>query len=128
MRVAPSTEWRIILLEPNVEGLLLRHRGLLRELVPGEPSAGQLERASSEPRQVLAELYAQAGQKDYPQALLRRLAEVDPSPLWATPELRPLEEFLLEQLYAPPPPRPYPPPAELPPTHRSEPEHPSPAS
>jgi hypothetical protein len=126
--VAPTTEWRIVLLEPGVEGLLLRERGLLRELLPGEPSAEQLERARSEPRQVLAELYAQAGQKDYPQALLRRLSEVDLSPLWATPELHPLEEFLLEKLYAPPPPRPYPPPSELPPKRRAEPVDPAAAA
>jgi hypothetical protein len=97
--VAPCCEWRIVLFKPNVEAFLLRQHALLPELLPRAPCHEQLERARSQSRQVLAELFAQAGEGGFPQALLRRLARVDPSPLWATRELRPLEEFLLEKLY-----------------------------
>ena len=60
------------------------------------PSFEQLIRGRYEPNRVLAELFAQAGEKPFPDVLLRRLEQADLSSLWASvPELRPLEEFLL---------------------------------
>ena len=100
--VAPSCEWRIVLFEPNVESWLLRQPVVGRELVPAPLTPEQLERARTEPRQVLAEVY-RAGEKEATQALLRRLAEVDVSPLWATEELRPVESFLIEKIQYEPP-------------------------
>jgi hypothetical protein len=96
-QAAPASEWRVILLAPEVEVLLFRDEQLRRSLLPREPSPEQLEHACSSPKQVLAELFAQAGEQPFPDALLRRLERADMSSLWETPELRPLAEFLLEK-------------------------------
>lgn len=94
---APSREWRVLLIAPEVAALLFRDEPLLRSLVPVEPSFEQLIRGRYEPNRVLAELFAQAGGQPFPDALIERLKQTDVSSLWATPELRPLEEFLLEK-------------------------------
>jgi hypothetical protein len=95
---APSCEWSIVLFEPNVEGWLLRQPTVQRALLPAEPGPELLQRLRTEPRAVLAELFTPPGESDFRPALLKRLAEVDLSPLWATKELRALEQFLLEKL------------------------------
>ena len=94
---APRSEWRVLLIAPEIATLLFRDEPLLRSLLPVEPSFEQLIRGRYEPNRVLAELFAQAGVRPFPAALLRRLAQADLSSLWAAPELRALEEFLLEK-------------------------------
>jgi hypothetical protein len=94
---APPSEWRILLIAPEVAVLLFRDEQLLRSLVPVSPSFEQLIRGRYEPNRVLAELFAQAEEQPFPDALVRRLEQADLSSLWAAPELRPLEEFLLEK-------------------------------
>ncbi|WP_257455314.1 hypothetical protein [Archangium lipolyticum] len=96
-RVAPPSEWRILQIAPEVAVLLFRDESLLRSLVPVSPSFEQLIRGRYEPNRVLAELFAQAGGQPFPEPLLERLKQADVSSLWAAPELRPLEEFLLEK-------------------------------
>jgi hypothetical protein len=96
-QAAPPSEWRVLLIAPEVAVLLFRDEQLLRSLVPGSPSFEQLIRGRYEPNRVLAELFAQAGEQPFPEALLRRLEQADVSSLWAAPELRSLEEFLLEK-------------------------------
>ncbi len=93
----PLSEWRVLLIAPEIATLLFRDEHLLRSLLPVEPSFEQLIRGRYEPNRVLAELFAQAGEQPFPEALLRRLAQADLFSLWAAPELRPLEEFLLEK-------------------------------
>jgi hypothetical protein len=93
----PPSEWRVLLIAPEVATLLFRDEHLLRSLLPVSPSFEQLIRGRYEPNRVLAELFAQAGEQPFPEALLRRLEQADLSSLWAAPELRPLEEFLLEK-------------------------------
>jgi hypothetical protein len=97
----PVSEWRVLLIAPEVAALLFRDEQLLRSLLPVSPSFEQLIRGRYEPNRVLAEIFAQAGEQPFPGALLRRLNQADLSSLWAlAPELRPLEEFLLEKLAA----------------------------
>jgi len=96
-RVAPPSEWRILAVAPEIAVLLFRDEQLLRSLVPVSPSFEQLIRGRYEPNRVLAELFAQAGEQPFPVALLQRLEQADVSALWAAPELRSLEEFLLEK-------------------------------
>jgi hypothetical protein len=99
-RVEPPSEWRILSIAPEIAVLLFRDEQLLRSLLPVSPSFEQLIRGRYEPNRVLAELFAQAGQP-FPEALVSRLDQADLSSLWAVaPELRPLEEFLLEKLAA----------------------------
>jgi hypothetical protein len=93
----PLSEWRVLLIAPEVATLLFRDEQLLRSVLPVSPSFEQLIRGRYEPNRVLAELFAQAGVKPFPDVLLRRLDQSDLSSLWAAPELRPLEEFLLEK-------------------------------
>lgn len=95
---APSCEWQIVLFEPNGEGWLMSQPGVLHPLLPVEPTPEQLQRARTEPRKVLAELFAQVGEPDFTRGLLQRLPQVDLSPLWAaSKDMRRLEEFLLEK-------------------------------
>jgi hypothetical protein len=94
---APSCEWQLVLFEPNGEGWLMRQPGVLHPLLPVEPTPEQMQRARTEPRKVLAELFAQVGEPDFTQGLIKRLPQVDLSALWATKDLRRLEEFLLEK-------------------------------
>jgi len=94
--VAPPSEWRVLFIAPEVAVLLFRDEQLLRSLLPVSPSFEQLIRGRYEPNRVLAELFAQAGEQPFPDALLKRLEQADVSSLWSAPELRPLEEFLLE--------------------------------
>ncbi len=96
-QAAPLSEWRIIQIAPEIAVLLFRDEHLLRSLLPVSPSFEQLIRGRYEPNRVLAELFAQAGEQPFPEALLRRLEQADLSSLWTAPELRPLEEFLLEK-------------------------------
>jgi hypothetical protein len=96
---SPS-EWRVLLIAPEVAVLLFRDEQLLRSVVPVSPSFEQLIRGRYEPNRVLAELFAQAGEQPFPEVLVQRLDQLDASSLWAAPELRPLEEFLLEKLVA----------------------------
>jgi hypothetical protein len=93
-KVMPPTEWRVLSISPEIPVLLFRDEQLLRSLLPVSPSLEQLIRGRYEPKKVLAEIFAQAGES-YPEALLRRLEQADLSSLWSAPELRPLEEFLL---------------------------------
>ncbi|WP_146210291.1 hypothetical protein [Vitiosangium sp. GDMCC 1.1324] len=93
----PLSEWRVLLIAPEVAMLLFRDEQLLRSLVPVSPSFEQLIRGRYEPNRVLAELFAQAGEQPFPDVLVRRLEQADLSSLWAAPELRPLEAFLLEK-------------------------------
>jgi hypothetical protein len=88
-------QWYVQLISPEVAVLLFRDEQLLRSLLPVSPSFEQLIRGRYEPNRVLAELFAQAGEKPFPDVLLRRLEQADLSSLWSLPELRPLEEFLL---------------------------------
>jgi len=90
-------EWYVLLIAPEVAVLLFRDEQLLRSLLPVSPSFEQLIRGRYEPNRVLAELFAQAGERPFPDVLLSRLEQADLSSLWAAPELRPLEEFLLEK-------------------------------
>ncbi|QRK08207.1 hypothetical protein JQX13_51180 [Archangium violaceum] len=96
-QVAPSSEWRILAIAPEVAVLLFRDEQLLRSLLPVSPSFEQLIRGRYEPNRVLAELFAQAGEQPFPESLVRRIEQAELSSLWAAPELRPLEEFLLEK-------------------------------
>lgn len=96
----PLSEWRVLLIAPEVAVLLFRDEQLLRSLLPVSPSFEQLIRGRYEPNRVLAEFFVQAGEQPFPKALLSRLEQADLSSLWAAPELRPLEEFLLEKLAA----------------------------
>lgn len=92
-------QWYVQLISPEVAVLLFRDEQLLRSLLPVSPSFEQLIRGRYEPNRVLAELFAQAGEKPFPDVLLRRLEQADLSSLWSSvPELRPLEEFLLSKL------------------------------
>jgi hypothetical protein len=93
---APPSEWRVLFIAPEVAVLLFRDEQLLRSLLPVSPSFEQLIRGRYEPNRVLAELFAQAGEQPFPEALLKRLEQADVSSLWSAPELRPLEAFLLE--------------------------------
>lgn len=86
----------MLFIAPEVAVLLFRDEQLLRSLLPVSPSFEQLIRGRYEPNRVLAELFAQAGEQPFPDALLKRLEQADVSSLWSAPELRPLEEFLLE--------------------------------
>ncbi|WNG38837.1 hypothetical protein F0U60_38435 [Archangium minus] len=97
---APPSEWRILLIAPEVAVLLFRDEQLLRSLLPVSPSFEQLIRGRYEPNRVLAELFAQAGEQPFPESLVRRIEQAELSSLWAAPELRPLEAFLLEKLAA----------------------------
>lgn len=101
----PPWQWRLILWMPEVEILFFQDERLLLELVrPVRPSARHLRRARETPRQVLFELLASGGADDPLEALLPRLSSLDVSRLWTrVPELRVLEEFLLERLTAPRP-------------------------
>lgn len=91
-------QWYVQLIPPEVAVLLFRDEQLLRSLLPVSPSFEQLIRGRYEPNRVLAELFAQAGEKPFPDVLLRRLEQADLSSLWSSvPELRPLEEFLLSK-------------------------------
>lgn len=100
-RVVPPSEWRILAIPPEIAVLLFRDEQLLRPLLPVSPSFEQLIRGRYEPNRVLAELFAQAGEQPFPAALVSRLDQADLSSLWSVaPELRPLEEFLLEKLAA----------------------------
>lgn len=93
--------WYVQLIPPEVAVLLFRDEQLLRSLLPVSPSFEQLIRGRYEPNRVLAELFVQAGEKPFPDVLLRRLEQADLSSLWSSvPELRPLEEFLLAKLAA----------------------------
>ena len=98
--VERPSEWRILSIAPEIAVLLFRDEQLLRSLLPVSPSFEQLIRGRYEPNRVLAELFAQAGEQPFPEALVNRLDQADLSSLWAAPELRPLEEFLLEKLAA----------------------------
>ncbi len=91
------SDWRVLLIAPEVAVLLFRDEQLLRSVVPVSPSFEQLIRGRYEPNRVLAELFAQAGEELFPEVLLERLDKLDASSLWSAPELRPLEEFLLEK-------------------------------
>ncbi len=97
---ASPREWRILSIVPEIAVLLFRDEHLLRSVVPVSPSFEQLIRGRYEPNRVLAELFAQAGEQPFPEVLVQRLEQLDASSLWAAPELRPLEEFLLEKLAA----------------------------
>ncbi len=97
---ASPREWRIMSIVPEIAVLLFRDEQLLRSVVPVSPSFEQLIRGRYEPNRVLAELFAQVGEQPFPEVLIQRLDQLDASPLWAAPELRPLEEFLLEKLAA----------------------------
>jgi hypothetical protein len=90
----------VLLIAPEVAVLLFRDEQLLRSVLPVSPSFEQLIRGRYEPNRVLAELFAQAGEQPFPEVLAQRLDQLDASSLWAAPELRPLEEFLLEKLAA----------------------------
>ncbi len=94
---AAQGDWRVLLIAPEVAVLLFRDEQLLRSVVPVSPSFEQSIRARYEPTRVLAELFAQAGEQPFPDVLLERLDKLDASSLWSAPELRPLEEFLLEK-------------------------------
>jgi hypothetical protein len=91
------SDWRALLIAPEVAVLLFRDEQLLRSVVPVSPSFEQLIRGRYEPNRVLAELFAQAGEQPFPEVLIERLEHFDASSLWSAPELRPLEEFLLEK-------------------------------
>ncbi len=93
----PLSDWRVLLIAPEVATLLFRDEQLLRSVLPVSPSFEQLIRGRYEPNRVLAELFAQAGEQPFPEVLLERLDKLDGSSLWSAPELRPLEEFLLEK-------------------------------
>lgn len=90
-------QWYVQLIPPEIAVLLFRDEQLLRSLLPVSPSFEQLIRGRYEPNRVLAELFAQAGERPFPDVLLRRLEQADLSSLWSVPELRPLEAFLLEK-------------------------------
>ncbi|REG34681.1 hypothetical protein ATI61_103590 [Archangium gephyra] len=100
-QAAPPSEWLILPIAPEIAVFLFRDEHLLRPLLPVSPSFEQLIRGRYEPNKVLAEIFAQAGEQPFPEALRRRLDQADLSSLWAVaPELRPLEEFLLGKLAA----------------------------
>ena len=103
-QVAPRHRWRVILLIPQVEGLLFRNERLLRALVEDMPSFEQTIRARYEPRRVFAELMRHEGRRSLPAVLPQRLAQAELMPLWALPEFLPLESFLLEKSAAQQPP------------------------
>ncbi len=94
---ASPNEWRVLSIMPEIAVLLFRDEHLLRSVVPVNPSFEQLIRGRYEPNRVLAELFAQAGEQPFPEVLVQRLEQLDASSLWVAPELRPLEEFLLEK-------------------------------
>lgn len=100
-QAAPPSEWLILPIAPEIAVLLFRDEHLLRPLLPVSPSFEQLIRGRYEPNKVLAELFAQAGEQPFPEALVSRMEQADLSSLWSlSPELRPLEEFLLQKLAA----------------------------
>ncbi|MFE8600855.1 hypothetical protein [Archangium violaceum] len=100
-QAAPPSEWLILPIAPEIAVLLFRDEHLLRPLLPVSPSFEQLIRGRYEPNKVLAEIFAQAGEQPFPEALVSRMEQADLSSLWAlSPELRPLEEFLLQKLAA----------------------------
>jgi hypothetical protein len=99
---ASRREWRVIYFDPSIELLLFRDEALRRALLPVEPTEKQLRRARRKPKRVLAELFAQVGEQNWAQALIRRLEQVDPSVLWATKKLKRLESFLLKRTQAEP--------------------------
>lgn len=101
--VASFRAWRVLLFEPSMDRLLFRNEALRRAVLPVEPTEKQLRRARRRPKRVLAELFAQAGEQDWTQALIQRLDQVDPSVLWTTSKkLKCLESFLLRRARAQP--------------------------
>ena len=95
-QAAPASEWRVILMAPEIEALLFRDE--VRSLLPKQLSSEQLRHAGSKPKQVLAELFADAEKQPFLDALPKWLKQVDLFKLWSSdPELRRLEEFLLEK-------------------------------
>jgi hypothetical protein len=98
----PPSQWRVIFFRPSTEVLLFHDDALRRALLPVEPTEEQLRRARRRPKRVLAELFAQAGEKKWTQALVRRLEQVEPSVLWTTKKFKRLESFLLRKTQAQP--------------------------
>ena len=88
---APGSMWRVVLMVPEIEALLFRDPGLVREALDVELDERLLYRAKYEPRAVLKELLAEAG-VSY-QDLLMRLEEADLSVLLDAPEIRQIMDF-----------------------------------
>jgi hypothetical protein len=101
-RIAGTYWWRFILFDPSMEVVLFQDEALRRALLPMGPTEKQLRRARRRPKRVLAELFSQAGEQDWSQALMQRLEQVDLSVLWATKKLKRLESFLLKRTQAEP--------------------------
>jgi hypothetical protein len=94
-QAAPPSEWKIVIVAPTLQALLFQKERVRRALLQREPSAEQLQRAPSRPKQVLGELL---GEQDFLQVLRQRMKQVDLFPLWETEELRPVEAFLCEKV------------------------------
>lgn len=109
MDKAPPDQWKAFLVVPEWEALLFQSQEVLRQLVGHELTAQQLERARTQPRQLLQELLKQPYPAYYDEELARRLASVDPAPLRSLPlreELlsffRSIPDALLRHLRLPP--------------------------
>ncbi|MCY1021161.1 hypothetical protein [Pyxidicoccus sp. MSG2] len=88
-------DWLVVLVPPNVAVLLFRDDAIMSAVLPGRLSIEERIRGRYEPRAVLTELFAGAGEGPFPEALIQRIARADLSPLWRLEVLQTLETFLL---------------------------------
>jgi hypothetical protein len=94
LREIPSPSRRhVIVVAPEIEGLLFRDRAVLEQLVGRRVSDTELVRAEFEPRKVLSEM---TGGEDRLELFRERLPRLDLSVLKTLPEIRELREALHE--------------------------------
>jgi hypothetical protein len=92
----PHAKFLVFMVTPEIESLLFQDEGIVNAVLPGPVSIEDRVRGRYEPHKVLGELFSRAGEEDFTDALIQRLAHVDFSALWKLEMLKPLEDFLLE--------------------------------
>ncbi|MFP2905689.1 hypothetical protein ACLESD_11660 [Pyxidicoccus sp. 3LFB2] len=88
-------DWVVVLVPPDVAVLLFRDDAILNAVLPAPLSVEDRIRGRYEPRAVLTETFARAGEGPFPDALIQRIVHTDLTPLWRLEVLQPLEAFLL---------------------------------
>jgi hypothetical protein len=82
---APPDQWKVFLVVPELEALLFQSQEVLHQLMGHEFTAQQLERARTQPRQVLQQMLGQPYRYRYDPELAHRLESVDLSSLRSLP-------------------------------------------